>query len=65
MKCLAAFSAQRDLLPLTQSLWAQNIPHRVRFSTSEQQLWLQDDGQEDEALALLAAFDLTSPDRSV
>lgn len=42
MILLQKFSANADLTLVTQTLWRHKVPHRVRFVTGEQQLWLQD-----------------------
>ena len=42
MILLQKFSASADLTLVTQTLWRHKVPHRVRFVTGEQQLWLQD-----------------------
>ena len=42
MILLQKFSASTDLTLVTQTLWRHKVPHRVRFVTGEQQLWLQD-----------------------
>ena len=42
MILLQKFSASTDLTLVTQALWRHKVPHRVRFVTGEQQLWLQD-----------------------
>jgi len=45
MILLQKFPANADLTSVTQTLWRHRVPHRVRFVTGEQQLWLQDASQ--------------------
>ncbi|MGY8906626.1 MAG: rhomboid family intramembrane serine protease [Pseudomonadales bacterium] len=47
------FSANADLTLVTQTLWRHKVPHRVRFVTGEQQLWLQDSQHYSLAQALM------------
>lgn len=50
---LQKFSANADLTLVTQTLWRHKVPHRVRFVTGEQQLWLQDSQHYSLAQALM------------
>tara|TARA_B110000046_G_scaffold52200_1_gene58372 strand:+ start:1452 stop:2339 length:888 start_codon:yes stop_codon:yes gene_type:complete len=53
MILLQKFSANADLTLVTQTLWRHKVPHRVRFVTGEQQLWLQDSQHYSLAQALM------------
>ena len=53
MILLQKFPANVDLTSVTQALWRHKVPHRVRFMTDEQQLWLQDASQYGAAQAIL------------
>ena len=53
MILLKKFPANDDLTSVTQALWQHKVPHRVRFVTGEQQLWLQDSSQYGAAQALM------------
>jgi len=53
MMLLHKFPANADLTAVTQALWRHKVPHRVRFVTGEQQLWLQDSSQYGAAQTLM------------
>ena len=53
MMLLQSFPVDLDLSLITQALWQHKVPHRVRFSNDEQQIWLQDADQYGAAQELL------------
>ena len=53
MILLKKFPANDDLTSVTQALWRHKVPHRVRFVTGEQQLWLQDSSHYGAAQAII------------
>ena len=53
MILLQKFPANDDLTSVTQALWRHKVPHRVRFVTGEQQLWLQDSSHYGAAQAII------------
>lgn len=56
MILLHCFDQATDLTQFTKTLWQQKIPHRVRFFQNEQQVWLQDASQFEQAKALMKAL---------
>ena len=56
MILLHCFDQATDLTQFTKTLWQQKIPHRVRFFQNEQQVWLQDASQFEQAKALMEAL---------